>query len=215
MNARRRIVTALDRWGRRRAFWSGLMVVYVVLAVTVVAPMGRKTLRDHAQVKALEKELADLDAWTVAGMWLEPEVARRRPVVTEAWQKSFPAERNREELFLDIAQVADGCGLQGFQLKEINQGGDSAPPPPLQQKLDARGQDGGSVSGVPVMVPRIQLSTYRIKASFKADYAAITRFLYGVQKLDRALGVHDLVLRRDKGQVKVDLEMDVYVGQIS
>jgi len=214
MTARRRIVAVLARWGKRRLFWGGVLGLYGLLGVFVVIPMGRQTLRDHREVKELEQQLADLDAWTVAGMWLAPEVARRQPVMTAAWERAFPAERRREELFLDIARVADDCRLQGFQLREITPS-ETPMPPPLQATLDGRNPDGGIVGGIPVVPPRIQLGTYRVKAAFKSDYAGAARFIYGVRKLDRAMGIHDLVLRRDKGQVKVDLEMDIYVGQIS
>ncbi len=214
MTFRRRIVGILDRWGRKHLFWGGVAVVYAVIALVVVIPLGKKTLDDHRQVQDLEQELADLDAWTVAGKWLAPEVARRQPVVTAQWHKAFPDRRQREQLFLDIAKVADASGLDDFKLREIGRAAE-APRPRLQEVLDARMVDGGSVHGVPVVVPRIDLTTYRIKASFKSDYQGVTRFLYGLQHLDRALNVHDLLLRDDKQQVKVDLEMDVYVSQIS
>ncbi len=214
MTIRRRIVGILDRWGRKHLFWGGVAVVYAVIALVVVIPLGKKTLDDHRQVKELAQELADLDAWTVAGKWLAPEVARRKPVVTARWQEAFPDRRQREQLFLDIARVADASGLDDFKLREIRRNTENTRPR-LQDILDAGMIDGGSVHGVPVVVPNIALSTYRIKASFKSDYQGVTRFLYGLQHLDRALSIHDLLLRDDKQQVKVDLEMDVYVSQIS
>ncbi len=214
MTPRRSIIAALDRWGKKRIFWGGLMAIYAVVALVVVIPMGKKTLDDHNQVQELEQELSDLDAWTVAGKWLAPEVARREPVVRSAWVRAFPDYRNRENLFLDIARVADASGLSDFELREIQLGSD-APRPALQNSLDVGMGDGGTVHGIPVVVRRIDLTTYRIKASFKADYQAVSSFLWGLQHLDRALSVHDLVLLHDKKQVKVDLEMDVYVSQIS
>jgi len=214
MTLRRRIVSALDRWGKRRLFWGGLIAVYAILCVGVVIPMGSKTLRDHRQVAAVEQELSDLDAWTVAGMWLAPEVARRKPVIDRAWERTFPDRRDRENLFLEIARVADGSGLEDFKLKEIPRAEDQAPMR-LQELLAGRMGDGGSVQGVPVTVPRIDLRTYRIKATFESDYRGVTHFLYGLQGLDRALDLHDLVLRDEDRRVKVDLELDVYVSQIS
>ncbi|NCQ33589.1 hypothetical protein GW813_00660 [bacterium] len=214
MTLRRRIVTTLDRWGKQRLFWGGVILVYAILLVVVVVPMGQRVMRDHREVAAVEQELSDLDAWTVAGMWLAPEVARRQPVVAQAWERTFPRMRDRENLFLEIAKVADGSGLEDFKLREIALARDQAPPR-LQAIVDSRMGDGGSVRGVPVVVPRIGLQTYRIKATFKSDYQGVTRFLYGLQGLDRALDLHDLVLRDEERQVKVDLEMDVYVSQIS
>lgn len=214
MTLRKKIIGVLDHWGKKRLFWGGLAVVYLAVAVLVVIPRGKKTLDDHKQVQQLTKELADLDAWTVAGKWLAPEVARREPVVNAAWGKAFPSHRQREELFLDIAKVADASGLVDFRLREIEQVAEMSRPR-LQDTLDARMQSGGAVYGVPVEVPHIGLSTYRVKASFHADYQAVTHFLWGLQHIDRALSVHDLVLRNDKKQVKVDLEMEIYVSQIS
>ncbi len=214
MTLRRKTIAILDRWGKKRIFWGGLAGVYTVVALTVVVPMGKKTLDDHQRVEELTQELADLDAWTVAGKWLAPEVARREPVVTAAWEKAFPAKRKREDLFLDIARVADASGVADFKLREIQQDLEM-PRPILQNSLESGMGDGGTVHGVPVVVPRVDLTTYRIKASFTSDFQAVSTFLWGLQHLDRALSVHDLVLRNDKKQVKVDMEMDVYVSQIS
>ncbi len=214
MNPRRRIIGALDHWGKKRLFWGGMAVVYALVALLVVVPKGKKTIDDHRKVMELTQQLADLDAWTVAGKWLAPEVARRQPWVTAAWDRAFPSRRQREDLFLEIAKAADASGITDFQLQEIEQATDLSTPR-LQEALDARMSDGGAVYGVPVQVPNITLTTYRVKASFSGDYQAATRFLWGLQHIDRAMSIHDLLLRNENKQVKVDLEMEVYVSQIS
>ena len=53
-----------------------------------------------------KKGLADLDSWTVAGKWLERSLAEDTRHIEQTWQQTFPMGRAREDLFLNLAQVA-------------------------------------------------------------------------------------------------------------
>ena len=193
----------------------GLGILWLGALVLVAVPAFDSALQRHREVQELETQLAELDSWMVAGMWLAPEVAAREPEVDKAWREAFPGRRGREELFLDIARAADASGLEGFDLKEMQLTADEDAKPALQGTLEALMGGGGSVSGIPVEVPRIDLRTYRLKTSFLTDYAGVSRFLGKLQRINRAMTVHNLDVRSDKGRIKVDLELDVYVSQAS
>ncbi|MGD9547319.1 MAG: hypothetical protein AB7V45_07155 [Candidatus Krumholzibacteriia bacterium] len=199
----------------RRVMFSGLGVTWLVLLVTVAIPRMHSALVNHREVQRLERELADLDAWTVAGLWLAPEVAERRPGIEAAWDRSFPASRSREELFLEIARVADAVGLRDFDLTEMDLFGEEAGPPKLQEHLEGYLEGGGAVDGVPVEIPRIDLGIYRLKAEFQGNYGDLAGFLGRLQRLDRALSVHNLAVSQYNGKTQIELELDVYVSQTS
>lgn len=203
----------LNRLRSRRLLGVGLAAGWVALLALVAVPAWRSALERHREVQRIEGRLAELDAWTVAGMWLAPTVAERAPVVEADWKRAFPDRRLKEELFLDIARVADGTQVQEFELIEMPVAEGEAPRGPLQERLSAQLGGGGVLDGVPVQPPQVSLATYRIKASFLADYDELARFLGGLDRLDRALKIHNLVARPDKGRIKAELELDVYVSQ--
>ncbi len=203
------------RWVGRRGLFIGLGAAWLVLLVTVAIPRMHSALVNHREVQRIERELADLDTWTVAGLWLAPEVAERRAGIEAAWEESFPASRSREELFLEIARIADAVGLREFDLTEMEITGEEAGPPKLQEFLEGYLGGGGAVDGMPVTVPRIDLATYRLKAEFQGDYGEVAGFLGRLQRLERALSVHNLAVSKDMGKTRVEMELDVYVSQTS
>lgn len=186
---------------------------WIAVLVLVAIPAWRQALDRHRQVQDLERQLADLDAWTVAGMWLTPAVAAQAPAVQDAWDRAFPDKRLKEDLFLQIARVADGTQVEAFELTELQVQEEGEQRSPLQDRLEAQLGGGGTIDGIPVEVPHIGLSTYRVKASFLADYDRLARFLGGLDRLDRALKIHNLVVKPDKGLIRAELELDVYVSQ--
>ncbi|MBU2502130.1 hypothetical protein KJ682_12440, partial [bacterium] len=105
--------------------------------------------------------------------------------------------------------------LRGFDLTEMDLFGEEAGPPKLQEYLEGYLEGGGAVDGVPVEVPRIDLGIYRLKAEFQGDYGDLAGFLGRLQRLDRALSVHNLAVSQYNGKTQVELELDVYVSQTS
>ena len=176
------------RWQRLAAWRPGRRAalglcgrVWVVLMATVAVPRWQQVQRQHGEVADLQQRLADLDRWTVAGLWLAPAVASREPAVTAAWHRLYPPERDREELFLALAGVADRCGVEGFAQEEDSAMdamgshwsrpgdvdpamADDAPPP-----SDA---DAGLAGARPAPVT-IALDRYRVRTRVQADSARI------------------------------------------
>jgi hypothetical protein len=169
----------------------------------------------HQEVKRLEKGLADLDTWTVAGKWLGISLPRRKAAIDTIWQQAFPVGRNREEFFLNLAEVADNSGVEQFNLEEMTMEQVTTTTMEPTMEEDMPSDPGGAVYGVPVEVPRIDLDSYRVKASFQGNYQQAARFMGGLQGISRAVSVHDLVIRPEGGGIRVDLELDVYVSKQS
>lgn len=193
-----------------------LGAAWVLTLVLVAVPAMRTAMVHHEEVRRLEKGLAELDTWTVAGKWLGLSLPHRQAAIDPVWQETFPLGRNREQFFLALAEVADRSGVKHFNLEELalDQPGLGMEPVPSTD-LEQPAMFGGAVYGVPVEVPRISLDTYRVKASFQGDYRQAARFMGGLQDIPRAVNVHDLVIRPESGGIRVDLELDVYVSQQS
>jgi len=207
-----------ERWNRLRSWRPGRLigltavaVVWGVLLLGVAVPSLQDVRHRHAEIAALEQQLADLDRWTVAGLWLEPVVAAREPEVDAAWSRTFPPKRDREQLFLDIAAVADRCGVEEFQLEEVTDMGafdlgtwsttDEAGP----------GEESGMAGADPS--PTLTFQPYVLRASFAADYLRTAAFLGGLERIDRTLDVRRLAIRPARTGVTVELELEVPVSE--
>ncbi len=205
--------------------WGLLTGVWVVVVITVIAPLWQGVMFRSDEIKDLEARLATMDDWTVAGMWLAPSVNQRTLPVNAAFSRLFPSDRMRENLFLSLARVADQSGVEEFNLMEANDLGmngndvwmdgtsmaaatDDAPPP--------TGDVAGAMDGGPALdIPKVELSSYRVKASFSGDYQRVAHFMNGLKHIERALKVHSLVVRPEKDGIQVNLELDVYVSKTS
>ncbi|MEZ4387276.1 MAG: hypothetical protein R3D98_06795 [Candidatus Krumholzibacteriia bacterium] len=200
---------------------TALAVVWGVLLLGVAMPSWRTVRTQQAEIEALNTQLADLDRWTVAGLWLEPLVAAREPEVNAEWYRVFPPERAREALFLDVARVADRCDLKAFQLEEIDQTGAfdmgtwstaTAAMGPSDVPAGELPPTGDLMTGGPAE-PSIAFHPYTVRGSFEADYARTAAFLGGLARIDRSLDVRRLVIRPARVGVNVELELEVPVSE--
>lgn len=198
-------------WKKPLVRWGALAVAWTAALVLAAVPSWRTAMAHHHEVQELEKGLAELDTWTVAGKWLGRSLADRSARVQDNWEKTFPPQRAREALFLDLAEVADHSGVENFNLEEMK----TEDPAAYLVSPPSESQFGGSVYGVPVEVPQVSLDSYRVKASFLGSYHQAADFLGGLQTIRRALSVHNLVVRPKGTGISVDLELDVYVSQQS
>lgn len=180
---------------RRLAIAGGALTVWTVALVVGVVPLWRQALAQHREVRQIEAQLADLDRWTVAGLWLERSLAPREAAVMPVWTRLFPTERRCEELFLDLARNADACGLARFELHEM--------------RTD---EMASAVVVVADPEPAATLGGYRVRALFEGNFAAVAGFLGGLDRLDRAVDVHQLEIRPGRDAVQAELELDVYVA---
>lgn len=198
-------------WKRPIFGWIAAGFIWTLVLLFVALPAWRTAMDHHREVQELENGLAVLDTWTVAGKWLEKSMSEHSEAVEKNWLQTFPAQRDRENLFLDLAMVADHSRVENFNLEEMKTEGTAAflVSPPQESVF------GGSVYGVPVEVPQVSLDSYRVKASFNGSYHQAADFLGSLQQIKRALSVHNLVVRPKGEGIRVDLELDVYVSQQS
>jgi len=180
---------------RRPVLVGVLVVAWLAILVGGAVPAWRRALQQHREVRQVEAQLVDLDQWTMAGLWLERSLAPRDAAVTPVWNRLFPAERSCEQLFLDLARVADQSGVTRFELHEM--------------KLDEMVDTG---PGIVDPEPAATLGGYRVRAVFEGDFADVADFLGGLGRLDRAVAVHEMEIKPGKDAVQVELELDVYVA---
>lgn len=178
---------------RRAVGWLVGGVVWLGVLVGVAVPAWRQAVAQHRQVQDLEVQLAALDDWTVAGLWVEKSLGPRQAVINPQWERLFPSRPAKGEFFLDLARVADHSGVSEFELREqvVPEGTLTAETPE------------GDV---------LPLDGYRVKTRFKGRYAQVAEFLGGLKGITRAVSVHNLAIKPSRGGVQVDLELDVYVS---
>lgn len=183
------------RPSRRALAGAALAASWLVLLAVGALPAWQRALVQHREVRRVEDQLSELDRWTVAGLWLERTLPEREAAVMPAWERLFPRQRASERLFLDLARIADESGVENFELRELR-------PDELA----------GDAPGLPAEDAVVALDAYRVHARFEADFAGVAGFLGGLDRLERAVAVHDLEITPVKGTVHVDLELDVYVS---
>ena len=207
--------------GRMRSLRSGRIlgltataVVWVVLLLGVAIPHWQTVQHQNIEIQKLASRLADLDRWATAGLWLEHALAIRESEVAAQWSQLFPAERDREQLFLALAGAADRSGVGSFRLEEIaesdtpfihdmDDGDDSSKD--TQEWADLDGDEAGRFQVAP--------SWYTVRASFAGDYARTAAFLRELAGIDRAVGVHRLVIRPARTGLDVEVELRIYVNR--
>ncbi len=180
-------------WNRKATLWSVGLVLWLGILFGVAIPAWRQAVVQHRNVEALEVRLADLDRWTVAGLWLEKTLGPRQAVINPQWDRLFPAKSAKGEFFLDLARVADLSGVDEFELREL-------------------AVADGIVVESPTSDQSVPLAAYRVRARFQGQYSQVAEFLGGLKIIERAVGVHNLAIKPARGAVQVDLELDVYVS---
>ncbi len=199
----------------RRALLFGCGAVWLLLLFGVALPQWRLVQRQHVEIKKLERQLADLDRWTVAGLWLEPMLEAREPEVAAAWTRLFPDARDREHLFLALAEVADRSGVEAFQLEELGAfelGWASLDDQPWDDVVDGAAVDGHE-HGVTAAEDLVAPTSYHVRAAFAGDYARAAAFVGHLARLERAVGVRTLAIRPSRTGLEVQLELTIYVNQ--
>ncbi len=181
------------KWPLRSIIWSVGVAGWLGILFGVAVPAWQHAAVQHQEVQALEARLAELDQWTVAGLWLEKTLEPRQEAINPQWESLFPAKAAKGEFFLDLARVADKSGVGEFELREL---------------VIAEGIIVAS-TGSPDNIP---LSAYRVRARFNGQYAQVAEFLGGLRVIKRAVSVHNLAIKPTRGAVLVDLELDVYVS---
>lgn len=187
---------------------TGLAVIWLAALLGLGVPSWLKVERQHREIADLELRLAELDRWHVAGLWLNRSLARRQEVIDSRWDKLFPPERRRSELFLNLARIADESGVRSFELVELG-AAEMGMTGVMEQP--APGTDMGTdASPDPVLA---RLNSYRVQARFRGGYEQVARFLGGLNSIERAVSVHNLEIQPARDDITVELELDIHVSK--
>ena len=211
MSARKTVSLKPPRWWKP-ALGGVAGMAWLTFVVLAVAPVVRTALTGQFELQQTGRRIAALDGWTGPRLLLEQELAENGPAVTEAWSRMFPAERNREVLFLDLARIADASGVEGFDLVEVTEL--ALPDGPQYEDEDdfVPGLEPEAPRAAPVArAPRIALETYRIRASWTGDFHRTADFLARLRSIPRALSVSELAVQPDADGLRAVLELEVYV----
>jgi len=190
---------------RKMIFWSMGACLWLGVLVGVAIPAWRQAIDQHRQVQELESQLAELDGWTVAGLWIKKSLGPREKVINPQWNRLFPTEEAKGEFFLTLARIADQSQVENFELKELLDLEDVIPSDDLYDDGIDDENDTTALMDKP-------LESYRVQARFQGQYAEVAKFLGGLKTISRAVSVHNLAIQPVLGAVHVDLELDVYVS---
>ena len=179
-----------------------LLGVWVALLLWAGFATWLKVAGQHREIVEPETRLADLDRWNVAGLWLSRSLAGRERDVARRWDELFPGERNREELFLALAGIADSSGVRDFELAERVVAEAEA--------VTADAADDDMMMDEPDQAP---VESFRVAARFRGHYGQVARFLGGLNGIERAVSLHNLAIRPSLDVVEVELELDFYVSK--
>jgi hypothetical protein len=166
---------------------------------------------------ALDKQSSTLTRWAAAGVWFEAAARRWEPALASEYDRLFPREKDREQLFLELAQVAKSSGITPIDLVEApsyeieagegwsesaNMSAEVAEPE-LQSLIEEMTPDLSRLPGS-------TLSTYRIRARFGASYGELARFLAGLNTISRAVTLNRLQAAPGAQGIDVEMELDFY-----
>ncbi len=206
----------------RKIIFAAAGVAWCALMFGLAYPTWRQTLEQGREINEIESRLAHMDQWSVAGLWLEQAIVSRSQQVESKYEQLFLLERQREELFLQLARIADESGIQNFDLEEqtitemMMQSSTMDSPDAMMDDggtagdmMDSGMMDGGLESR------KLELESYRVRASFIGDYAKVARFIDGIRGLERALNVHSLIATPSSHGIRVNMEIDCYVQKHS
>jgi len=99
-----------------------LFVVVGAVLFGAAVPALRSAVVKNKQVKQVQLQLARMDQWSIAGRWLEQSTEQRAAEIDREYERLFPDQRFKEQLFLDLARIADLSKVEAFNLKELSGG---------------------------------------------------------------------------------------------
>jgi hypothetical protein len=188
--------------------WSMLLFLWAL-------PTLNRIYENRKNITTTSARLSWLSEMSAAGLWFEAAAQSWEPTLREKYDRLFPMEKRREELFLELARVAGESNINPFTLREI---------PIRYYNEDTSGDELTEDHGneyITMMVeasavdssdlPGAELHNYRLLAEFSADYYQITRFLAGLESIPRALTLHSLSMEAAPKGIDVEMELDFYV----
>jgi hypothetical protein len=192
---------------------SGVIVAATFLLGTL--PAWQRAQLNDRQIEKAATRIASLGQWAAAGVWLDASARRWQPAQEARYEQRFPHEKEREQLFLELARVAREAGIEPMQLRELPPREDLGGPgdgetleaqlvdPAVAELVDRFAADTAGL-------PAADLQSYRLAANFEADYDRLAKFLGGVGNIERAVTVRELNAVPKLDLIEVALEMEFY-----
>jgi hypothetical protein len=194
--------------------------VWVLLFLAGSLPVLDHSYRNDRRLAALDRQAGTLTRWAAAGVWFEAAARRWEPSQAEQYDRLFPREKDREQLFLDLARVARSSGITPIDLVEVpsyeieaaqdRSTGVDAPAetvePDLQSLIEEMAPDLSRLPGS-------ALFTHRIRARFGASYGELARLLAGLNIIPRAVTLNRLQATPGAQGIDVEMELDFYDQQ--
>jgi hypothetical protein len=203
---------------RQRAVLAATAGILILAFLLGSLPAWQRTQRNARQIVAREARTASLGEWAVAGFWMEAGARRWQRDQGPVYDRRFPDEKRREQLYLELARVAREVGIEPLSLCEGKQAPTSSAPAAGDDAMadaaaGAAGAGPAMLEGYlpdPARLPSTELTTFPLEARFDTDYARLARFMGGLATIDRALTVRSLNAVPDQGVIHVALEMQYY-----
>lgn len=203
-------------WRRPRLRYATFLAVWLLVFVLGAWPAWQASYRNEKRIRTAGSRIEALTNMAAAGAWFNAAAASWEPVQAREYERRFPREKGREELFLEVARVAADADIDPLGLREI--------PIPTDGTADAQDdpladeEDGGELARLVDQfaadtgeLPPTELLTYRLLATFDTDYARLADFFAGLETIERALTVNSLTAVPGARGINVALELDFYV----
>ncbi len=185
-----------------------------------VWPSLRTSRQQAAEISACDARAASLARWNGGRALPAAEAARWEATLGARFEQLFPRERRLEQLFMEIATIANESGVDPVQLRaDIGAAADG------ERKGELRSARGTAVQledlealaatlGLaPGDRPVSDLRAYRLQVNFDADYEHLARFTDALGTLSRAVCIRNLQARRGSRGVAVQMELEYYVQE--
>ncbi len=194
--------------------------VWVLLFLAGSLPALDHSYRNDRRLAALDRQAGTLTRWAAAGVWFEAAARLWAPALGAEYERLFPPEKDREQLFLDLARVARNSGITPIDLVEV---------PSYEIEADQDWSGSADASGqvtepdlqslIEEMAPDLSrlpgsaLSTHRIRARFGASYGELAHLLAGLDTIPRAVTLNRLQATPGAQGIDVEMELDFYDQQ--
>jgi len=194
-------------------------MVWILVMLLGSLPAWKSARRNDQNVDAMSSQLASQTEWSAAGLWLAESAQRWEPALSENYDRLFPAEKNQEELFLEIARVACLSGIETLNLVPEADGRREEQDDDDDDDMMMMDDEGGFdldelAANLPMGAPEFLGSTiddFRVTAAFETGFGQLVTFLDGLKGIPRLVNVASLHTAPAREGIAVEMELEFYV----
>lgn len=206
---------AVSLWQVPAVRYGAYLALWLAVFFAGAWPAWKAAYRNADRIEETSARIEALTSMASAGAWFNAVAARWEPVQREQYERLFPPEKDRELLFLQVAQMARQADIDPFELREIPipldpAGSSGVDPLAMSSEEEELALLVEQFATDTSSLPRSDLHSYRLQAVFQADYARVARFLAHLQEIPRALTVHSLSAVDAGNDIRVTLELEFY-----